>query len=119
MANTITIPSHCMVTIRRPNGNTETINYTEATKGQVYTMSEKTLAMVNKLMADAGRGQIISYENITKTAEPLQPSAADLAEERYIRQHNATLRAGAGGEKCDQIKSLGCEDTTPAHKTDY
>ena len=120
MNNMITIPSHCMVTIRPPNGNLETINYTEATKGQVYTMSPKVLAMVNKLMENAKRGEIISYENITKdVVEALKPSAADLAEDRYIREHNAILRASAGGEQCDQIRGVADGDNTTSHKSDY
>ena len=114
----LTIPSHCMVTIRRPNGEIETINYTVATKGQVVTMSPKVLAVVNKAMADAKRGEIIAYENITKDVETPKPSAADLAEERYIREHNAILRASAGGEPCDQIKGVADGDNTPSHKTD-
>ena len=119
MTDMITIPSHCMVTIRRPNGDLETLNYTDATKGQVRTMSAKVLAMVNKAMADAKRGEIISYENITKDVEAAKPSAADLAEERYIREHNAILRASAGGERCDQIKGVADGDNTPSHKSDY
>jgi len=77
------------------------------------------LAMVNKLMADAKRGEIISYENITKDVESAKPSAADLGEERYIREHNAILRASAGGEACDQIKGVADCDNTPSNKQDY
>jgi len=119
MSDLITIPSHCMVTIRRPNGDLETINYTQATKGQVFTMSPKVLTMVNKLMAEAKRGEIISYENVTKEVEAAKPSAADLAEERYIREHNAILRASAGGEACDQINGVADGDNTPSNKSDY
>ena len=41
MEATISIPSHCMVTIRRPNGEIETMNYTAATKGQVEQKGKK------------------------------------------------------------------------------
>lgn len=119
MSDLITIPSHCMVTIRRPNGDIETMDYTKATKGQVRTMSSKVLAMVNKAMAEAKRGEIISYENITKDVESAKPSAADLAEERYIREHNDILRASAGGEYCDKIKGVSDGDNTTSHKSDY
>lgn len=119
MSDLITIPSHCMVTIRRPNGDIETINYTQATNGQVFTMSPKVLTMVNNLMAKSNRGEIISYENITKDVEPAKPSAADLAEERYIREHNAILRTSAGGEKYDQINGVADGDNTPSNKSDY
>lgn len=106
MPNMITVPSHCMVTVLRPNGVTETINYTEATKGRVFTMTAKIMAMANKAMADAKRGEIIAFENITKDIEERKPSAADIAEECYIREHNAILRASAGGEPCDEIKGM-------------
>ena len=46
-------------------------------------------------------------------------SAADLAEDRYIREHNAILRASAGGEQCDQIRGVADGDNTPSHKSDY
>jgi hypothetical protein len=115
----ITIPSYCMVTIRRPNGHIETLNYTEATKGKVRTMSPRVLEIVNKLMADAKRGEIISYENFEKEVVAPQPSAADLAEERYIREYNAIMRASAGGEPCDQIRGIADDDNTPQYKQDY
>lgn len=118
MSNTVTIPSHCMVTIRRPNGDLETIDYTAASKGQVKTITPKLLATVNKAMAQANRGQIISYENVTKEVDAPKPTAADIAEERYIKSHNAILRASAGGEPCDQINGIADGDNTPAHKLD-
>ena len=66
MEATISIPSHCMVTIRLPNGEIETMNYTAATKGQVVEMSPKTMKFVNGLMEKAGRGRIVDYENVSK-----------------------------------------------------
>lgn len=99
MTDMINIASHCMVTIRRPNGSVETVNYTEATKGQVRSMNTRTLEVVNKAMAAAKRGQIISYENITKSVEAAKPTAADLAEDAYLRSTAATYRMAAGGER--------------------
>ena len=46
------------------------------------------LVAVNDLSFEAKRGEIISYENVTKEVEAAKPFAADLAEERYIREHN-------------------------------
>jgi hypothetical protein len=42
------------VTVRRPDGSIETINYTDATKGKVKRMTDRVMAIVNKAMAEAG-----------------------------------------------------------------
>ena len=118
MSNTVKIPSHVIVTIKRPNGAVEQMDYTAATKGQVRTMTQKLLATVNKAMAAAGRGEIVSFENILKDAEAPTPTAADMAEEAYIRQTNAVYMMSAGGEPCDQISGISDGDATPAHKLD-
>ena len=114
----VAIPSHCMVTISRPSGDLETIDYTAATRGQVKTITPKLLATVNKAMAQAGRGQIVSYENITKLVEAPKPTAADMAAEAHIRQTNAVYRMSAGGEPCDQVSGIADGDNPPAHKID-
>ena len=118
MSNTVKIPSHVIVTIKRPNGAVEQMDYTAATKGQVRTMTQKLLATVNKAMAAAGRGEIIAFENVLKDAEAPKPTAADMAEEAYIRQTNAVYRMAAGGERCDQVSGIADGDATPAHKLD-
>jgi hypothetical protein len=103
MIDTVTIPSHCIVTVRRPDGAIETINYTDATKGKVKEMTERVLSIVNKAMADAGRGQIVAYQNHTVTKPAPQPTSGELALDQYFREHNAILRASAGGELCDRV----------------
>lgn len=118
MSNTVKIPSHVMVTVKRPNGSIEQMDYTAATKGQVRTMTQKLLATVNKAMAAAGRGEVIAFENVLKDAEAPKPTAADLAEEAYIRKTNAIYRMSAGGEPCDQINGIADGDNTPANKLD-
>ena len=118
MSNTISIPDHCMVTIARPNGDIETLDYTKATKGLVKTMTPNVLAAANKAMAAAKRGKIVSYENVKKEVEAPKPTAADLAEEAYIHKTNAIYRMSAGGEPCDQINGIADGDNTPANKLD-
>lgn len=118
MSDTVTIPSHVIVTVRRPNGDIETVNYTEKVP-QVRAMTKRTLDTINNAMREANRGEIIAYENITVDVEAPKPSAADLAEEEYIRNTNAIYRMAAGGEPCDQINSVADGDNTPAHKSDY
>lgn len=118
MSNTVKIPSHVMVTVKRPNGSIEQMDYTAATKGQVRTMTQKLLATVNKAMAAAGRGEVIAFENVLKDAEAPKPTAADLAEEAYIRKTNAIYRMSSGGEPCDQINGIADGDNTPANKLD-
>ena len=118
MSNTVKIPSHVIVTIKRPNGAVEQMDYTAATKGQVRTMTQKMVVTINKAMAAAGRGKIIRFENVLKDAEAPKPTAADMAEDAYIRQTNAVYRMSAGGERCDQVSGIADGDNTPAHKID-
>ena len=118
MSNTVKIPSHVIVTIKRPNGAVEQMDYTAATKRQVRTMTQKMVVTINKAMAAAGRGEIIAFENILKEVAAAKPTAADLAKEAYIRQTNAVYRMSAGGERCDQISGIADGDATPAHKLD-
>ena len=99
MEATISIPSHCMVTIRRPNGEIETMNYTAATKGQVVEMSPKTMEFVNGLMEKAGRGRIVDYENVSKEVPRPEKSKADIAYDKMIDERIAVMRASAGGER--------------------
>lgn len=118
MSNTVNIPSHVIVTIKRPNGAVEQMDYTAATKGQARTMTQKMVVTINKAMAAAGRGEIIAFENILKEVAAAKPTAADIAEEAYIRQTNAVYRMAAGGERCDQVSGIADGDNTPAHKLD-
>jgi hypothetical protein len=93
---TISIPSHVMVTVRRPNGVVETLNYTAAVPS-IAELNDVTLKTINAAMAKANRGEIIGYENFRKTVAAPQPSAGDIAEAEYLRRNAAIYRASANG----------------------
>ena len=69
----VQIPSHVMLTVIRPNGVTETVRHPTFTE-----ISEKTFKAAQAATAKAGRGQLISYENVKKEAKYTM-TAADLA----------------------------------------
>jgi len=98
----VTIPSHCELTIVRPNGETEIVNYTVATKGQIRTMRDKEFAIIKAATAKAGRGDVVSYRNVTKqadvTAEVEAGRKSDAAYYAYKAGHDAVANMAAGGE---------------------
>ncbi len=102
MTTIVTIPSHCELTIIRPNGFTEIVDYTVATKGQVRTMRDKEFAVIKAATAKAGRGDVVSYRNITKdvdmTAEIDAGRKSDAAYYAYKAGHDAVAKMSAGGE---------------------
>ena len=71
----VQVADYCELTIRRPGGAVEIVKYS-----QVKSMSPALLARMNRDMAKAGRGQVLSYKNITKTAY-VTMTDADLADE--------------------------------------
>ena len=69
----VKVPSHVLLTVLRPNGIKEVVKYQNAT--------EMSLGLFNKIKAAnkaAGRGDILSYENIKKDTTYTM-TAADLA----------------------------------------
>ena len=71
----VQVADYCELTIRRPGGDVEIVK-----SSQVKSMSPALLARMNRDMAKAGRGQVLSYKNITKTAY-VTMTDADLADE--------------------------------------
>lgn len=71
----VQVADYCELTIRRPGGAVEIVK-----SSQVKSMSPALLARMNRDMAKAGRGQVLSYKNITKTAY-VTMTDADLADE--------------------------------------
>jgi hypothetical protein len=86
-ANTVEVPSHLEMDIRRPNGVVETVIHPTW-----KSMSEKTAAQVRKATKDAGRGELIAYRNVTKLATYTMSAAdrADAASESVQRYLNKT-----------------------------
>lgn len=89
-----TIPSHCEVTIRRPNGEISTIRHPKIT-----TMIPKLWEQMKEAMKMAGRGECISYKNVTKQVPAIMPTQAELELEQYERERDAIYHMAAGGER--------------------
>ena len=119
MSNTIEIPSHVEVDVRRPDGHVETVQLQNpVTGGLLRTITTRQIGEMKAAMKAAGRGEIIDVRQVTRTVEAAKPTAADLEEADYIRRTNATYAAGAGGEQHDRIGGAADVDRTPAHPSD-
>lgn len=117
--NTLQIPSHVEVDVRRPDGQVETVRPTNpVTGGVLRTITQRQIAELKAATSAAGRGEVLDVRNVTRTVEAAKPSAADLAEEDYIRRTNAIYAASAGGERHDRIGGAADVDRTPAHPSD-
>ncbi len=111
MTDLIEIHSHTEITVRRPNGEIEVV-----TKDSFQPWGKRQFDVAKKATAEAGRGELVSYTNITKMAEAPKPTDADLAEQEYRRSHDRIAGMAAGGESFERAGNL---DNTPAHKSDF
>lgn len=113
MANQIKIemPVRADITIRRPNGNIEVV----AAPG-TKELNDKLFSRINAATKEAGRGECLSYENITEEKLVDGPSDAELEADEYHRQTKAACRDDAYGEDHDDLSQ---DDRTPSHKPDY
>ena len=119
MSNTIEIPSHVEVDVRRPDGRIETVQPTNpVTGGPLRMITQRQIAEMTAAMKAAGRGEVLEVRNITRTVAAAKPTAADLEEADYIRRTNAIYAAGAGDEPHDRIGGSAGVDRTPAHPSD-
>lgn len=108
---TVQVPSHVEIDIRRPAGNIETVTL----PGRTQIVAREFSAMKDAT-AKAGRGECIAYRNITKAVAAPQPTAADLADIEYRRQTAAVYAMSAGGE-ADETTDRA--DNTPSNKSDF
>jgi hypothetical protein len=69
----VKIPSHVMLTIKRPDGSIEVVKYSNATE-----ISSGLFDKIKAATKKAGKGDVLSYENIKKDAAYTM-TAADLA----------------------------------------
>lgn len=113
MANKIKIqmPLRAEITIRRPNGNVETVP-APGTK----ELNDKLFARIKEATKSAGRGECLSYENLTEEAWVDGPTDAELEADKYHKELKAAYRDDAYGEDCYDLSQ---KDRTPSHKTDY
>lgn len=110
---TLEIADRLEIDVRRPAGVVETIVHPT-----LKTITDRDFAAMKAATSRAGRGELLAYRCILKTvADTIDSDPSRIAELRYIAEHNAIMRASAGGEKCDQIgKTFG--DRTPHSKDD-
>lgn len=105
----ITIPNYCELTIKRANGNVETVDYTAATRNAgraiVRTIRPQDFVAMQAAYKAAGQ-ELLSYRNVTKEEEECKPTAAELKSDAdykaYKAGHDAVARMSAGGEEYDR-----------------
>jgi hypothetical protein len=81
MTITANSPTRCEITIRRPNGETETVvwpHHVRLTADMFRTIAAQTAA--------AGRGEVLSYTNIAPTYQMTEAEKDERAMDDLIRQ---------------------------------
>lgn len=99
---TLQMASHVELTIRRPDGSIEVVRHPK-----LAAINDRIFALLVSATKAAGRGDVLSYANITKDVEEtdavlaqrLAGEADDRAYYAYEAGHDATVRMSAGGEK--------------------
>ncbi len=113
MSNTLTVPSHYELTIRRPNGVIETVPGPAAAGRSI---DERMFARIKQATADGGKGEVLSYANMTKEIErDPRHIAAAAAERAYNAGHNAVANMASMGERDETRQRVS---RAPAHKAD-
>lgn len=90
---TYSAPSHVELTIRRPSGVMETVTFPHQKQ-----ISKSTFAQIVKATKDAGRGDVLSYTNVTREVAIAPEAIAEMqamsdAENRYNKEHRAVYAA--------------------------
>jgi hypothetical protein len=90
MKQTLTIPSHVELTIRRPSGEVETV---VIPTDRARELSDGLFAQIVAATKAAGRGDVLAYKNCTKDViESDQMYAERLAGEAADREYYASKR---------------------------
>lgn len=92
MTKQVQINCGAILTIRRPNGETERVEFTK-----FASLAPSTFAAIKKATKDAGKGDVLAWEQMTKLVDAPQPTAADLAEMAHITARRAIERTSANG----------------------
>ena len=104
----VTVNCGVVLTIRRPDGQIERSNNVK-----LDTLTPQLFARIVKATADAGRGEVLSWEQITREALiPPEYIKAATAEREYNRRTAAVYRAMDAGSETNHV------DNTPAHPAD-
>lgn len=104
----LTVPSHLELTILRPNGVTETIRHP-----QWKQISDSDFGKIRSATRAAGRGEVLSYSNVTmQVEEPAEWAALQAADDLYNAGNRAVYRA------MDAKQDAEYADRTPSTKSD-
>ena len=71
----ITIADHVEITVRRPDGSVETV-----THPTLHSMTDAFFAALVAGTRAAGRGDVLSYRNVTREIAGVQPSSSERME---------------------------------------
>ena len=76
----VDIPSHVTLRVKRPNGTIESIIHPKFTE-----ISPSTFKQMQEATKKAGKGELLSYENVKKSVnvEHIRPTQGDIDREKY------------------------------------
>ena len=103
----ISIPNYCTLTIRRANGDVETVNYTEATRNAkrgpiIKTIRPKDFVDLQAAYKKAGQ-ELLAYDNVMQEVDDAKPTAVEIASDKahaeYVAGYNRIVGMSAGGER--------------------
>lgn len=92
MTKQISINCGVILTILRPSGETERVEFTK-----FASLAPSTLAAIRKATKAAGKGDVLAWEQMTRLVDAPQPTAADIAEQRAYEARRAVERTSANG----------------------
>lgn len=92
MSKKVAVNCGALLTIRRPNGEIEKVEFTRFT-----TLVPASFASIKKATKDAGRGDVLSWEQMTKMVDDYTPTAGELASARHDNERRAIERMSATG----------------------
>jgi len=107
----VQIPMKSLITIKRPNGDLEVV-----TAPGTKTLNDRLFSRIAEATKRAGRGECISYRNITETKYVDGPTKAEQESDKYHKELKADYRRDAFGE---DFGGEELADNTPSTKNDY
>ena len=111
---TYTTPSHVELTVRRPNGNVEVVSNDKLTQ-----INDRTFAQIVAQTKAAGRGDVLSYTNVSKNVvETDAQYAARLAGEKRDAEINADRNAASAYGCGERDETSERTSRAPSHKAD-
>ena len=88
-----TAPDYCEVTVKRPNGTLEIIKVPGRAE-----LCDAAFAIMKKATKAAGRGDLVSYKNVTRQIADYVMTAADKTNQAYDNRVKAIANLSATGK---------------------